>query len=247
VQSGERDSNLLWTFELNVNHSDIVQPGYLSNTMQPKIDQLVQLAAAARIEVATFTTALNKWRNDYAERPSMYQRANTGAQRYFNVALNTQDFAYVSESAALVTRVLNLHESLNVPLDVFLTTTQVDEFEATNPGDTRNGLFLKPEHVDLKLFEYFGQDGTAAFVGVKMHDNDFFASQNTWTYVYQNGGRRRPNWDATRKPALLSLDDQAAMWTLYEITVRHAAALRDAGSIQLVDADDLIELSEAAR
>jgi hypothetical protein len=378
VQSGERDSNLLWTFALNVNHSDIVQPGYLANTMQPKIDQLVQLQAAARIEVATFTTALTKWRNDYAERPSVFQRTTSGAQRYVNFALNTQDFAYVSESAALVTRVLDLHEALNVPLDVFLTTTQVDEFEtqqpallqrlltssvvtlsyhvrapkpyannydwrsvgdmtyeeqvalitdyethglnlttgqptavsggftkltalwnraprmcgtvwnaefieaaaavfdslgcrmviehgrAVNPGETRNGLFLKPEHVDFKLFEYVGQDGAAAldnaianaqtaaganaaFVGVKMHDNDFFASQSAWTYVYQDGGRRRPNWDATRKAPLLSAEEQTAMWTLYETTVRHAAALRDAGSIQLADADDLIALAEAAR
>ena len=62
-----------------------------------------------------------------------------------------------------------------------------------NVGDSTRGLYSRPEHYDLKLFEYPGQDvaslldgafATAAatagarapyFVGVKMHDNDFFA------------------------------------------------------------------------
>jgi hypothetical protein len=378
VQSGALDTTLLWTFSLNVNHSDVVQAGFLDNTMQPKIDQLVALKAASRIDVVTFVDALDRWRNDYGQRPSVYQPApSSSATRYVSFALNTQDFAYVAESAALVTRVLDLHEALNVPLDVFLTTTQVDLFEAEQPallqrlltspvvtlsyhvrapkpyannydwrgvsdmsydeqvalitdyethgldlttgapttasggfqklaslwgkaprmcgtmwdaafaqaaadvfgslgcsmaiehgravnaGENRYGLWIKPEHVDFRLFEYVGQDGAAAldsaivsaqtaagvrpaFVGVKMHDNDFFASQSAWTYVYQDGGRRRPNWDPTRKPALLTSDEQTAMWTLYEATVRHAAALRTAGSIQLVDADDLIALAIAA-
>jgi hypothetical protein len=355
-----------------------VQAGYLANTMQPKIDQLVQLKAASRIDVTTFVDALDRWNTDYGRRPSVHQRATgNDSNRYVNFALNTQDFGHVAESAALVTRVLDLHEELNVPLDVFLTTTQVDVFETEQPallqrlltsplvtlsyhvrapkpyannydwrgvsdmtydeqvalitdyethglnlttgapttasggfqklatlwgrapricgtvwdaafidaaaavfgglgcqmviehgrpvdaGDSRNDLWLKPEHVDFRLFEYVNQDGPAAldaaivsaqtaaglrpaFVGVKMHDNDFFAAQSAWTYVYQDGGRRRPNWDATRVAPLLTQQDQDAMWALYEATVRHAAALRTAGSIQLVDADDLIAMAEAA-
>ncbi|MBC7984537.1 MAG: hypothetical protein H7Y02_11855 [Candidatus Obscuribacterales bacterium] len=378
VQSGALDTNLLWTFALNVNHSDIVKPGYLTNTMQPRIDQLQQWQAAARIEVATFQTSLTRWRNDYGQRSSVYQREGSyAAAQYVNFALNTQDFAYPELSAALVTRVLDLHEQFAVPLDVFLTTTQVDVFEtsypallqrlfsspvvklsyhirapkpfannydwrglgrmtydqqvalvtdyethgldlvtglpttasggfqklarlwglaprmcgtvwdptfaqatsqvflelgcsmviqhgsATSPGSIRYGLLLKPEHVDFKLFEFINTDGgialdaaiaeartlagtESAFVGVKMHDNDFFATQSAWTYVYQDGGTRRPNWDPTRKPALLSATEQNAMWTLYDQAVRHAAALRDAGRVQLVDADDLIALASVA-
>ncbi|MBX7244762.1 MAG: hypothetical protein K1X53_04645, partial [Candidatus Sumerlaeaceae bacterium] len=72
-----------------------------------------------------------------------------------------------------------------------------------NVGTTRNGLYLKPEHYDLKLFEHIDENvgtlfedslttahttaGAVApyFIGVKMHDNDFFAVDSAWVTVYQ--------------------------------------------------------------
>lgn len=114
---------------------------------------------------------------------------------------------------------------------------------ATNIGETRYGLYVKPEHFDLKLFEHQGEraqtiienalaeaqraQGARApyFVGVKMHDNDFFAENSAWLTVY--GGRnKRPPWNTTVQADLLSASDQTAMWTLYESTVAYVVALR---------------------
>ena len=51
-------------------------------------------------------------------------------QVYSFFALNTQDFAYPQQSADLVWRVIDLHESLDVPIDISLTTTMVDLYES---------------------------------------------------------------------------------------------------------------------
>jgi len=123
-------------------------------------------------------------------------------------------------------------------------TFAVQHGRAVNLGETKCGLTLKPEHVDLKLFEHVGESGGAVleaaiaeartvqgatapyFVGVKMHDNDFFAAQSAWTYVYLDGARRPP-WDPSRRAPLKPQAEQDAMWTLYEAAVRRAAEMRD--------------------
>lgn len=278
------------------------------------------------------------------------------ADTYFFFVLNTQDFAYPQYTAALLKRALDLHESLGVPFDVYLTTWMVDLLQAvpdlawrlvtspvvslayhtraplpyrvnydwcglssmssadqysiirnyeshgldlitglpqdrpggyehftrllgrppigvgiaseapiqrsvdtvfkdlgaeicvsngrgSNFGDTRNGLYQRPEHVDLKLFEHDGQDpnvivenalaeapgveGARApyFVGVKMHDNDFFAADSAWLTVYlAPGARRGPPWDISLRSPLLTPDQMAARWALWEGTVRAVVA-----------------------
>lgn len=111
-----------------------------------------------------------------------------------------------------------------------------------NLGDRRGPLYVRPEHVDLKLFEQVGRAGDQLIeeavaqaratagarppyvVGVKMHDNDFFAQDSAWLTVYLNGWGRRPPWDVTRRSPLLSDAEQAALWALYEGAVRHAAS-----------------------
>jgi hypothetical protein len=276
-------------------------------------------------------------------------------------ALNTQDFAYPQNSADLVWRVIDLHESLDVPIDISLTSTMVDVYEsqyrdllrrlctshvvclayhgrpplpyhsdydwlgisamssaqqrstiytyethgldlvtgqatlasggyaklvsvagyappsvgnlvegatlqasadavlaelgaqfgvvhgrAANLGDKRNGLYVRPEHYDLKLFEQVGRTarevvdeavtaaplaagGRAPFVvGIKMHDNDFFAEDSAWTTVYlARGARQGPPWNTALKSPLLSAAEQEQVWDLYEGTVRYAASIRD--------------------
>lgn len=112
---------------------------------------------------------------------------------------------------------------------------------AANLGERRNSLYVRPEHVDLKLFQHVGADagalieaaaaeaptvrgGRAPFVvGVKMHDNDFFAEDSAWVTVYASGNGRRPPWDLSRRSPLLDAAAQAAMWSLYEGAVTHAA------------------------
>ncbi len=130
--------------------------------------------------------------------------------------------------------------------------------KAMNLGDTKNGLTVRPEHADYKLFEQVGEDAGAAFenavaqarnstggeppyfVGVKMHDNNFFATQSAWLTVYLDGGKR-PDWDTSRRASLLSQDEQDAVWALYEQTVIYVAA--QAGRIVPVNLPLVLQMS----
>ena len=118
---------------------------------------------------------------------------------------------------------------------------------------------LKPEHVDLRLFEHVGKnvDGVLAsaideahkaknakapyFVGVKMHDNDFIAEKSAWLTIY--GARpRKPPYNTSLKANLLSAEKQSAMWTLYESTVLAVAALRNQGKVSAVNAPTMVAM-----
>ncbi|NDD65392.1 MAG: hypothetical protein EBZ36_15670, partial [Acidobacteria bacterium] len=112
---------------------------------------------------------------------------------------------------------------------------------ASNLGDKQDGTYVRPEHHDLLLFQTVGQDvrtvvedgisqarqasGARApyFVGIKMHDNDFFAVDSAWVTVYVNSSRRPP-FDTSRKSALLSDAEQQAIWQHYESTVAYVAS-----------------------
>ena len=108
-------------------------------------------------------------------------------------------------------------------------------------GETCGGLLLRPEQVDYRLFEHVGEEAGMAFdaalaeaqskrqgdapvfVGVKMHDNDFFATQSAWVTIYVQD-RKRPPWNPTLQAPLLPPEEREAVWSLYEATVRHVAA-----------------------
>ncbi len=127
---------------------------------------------------------------------------------------------------------------------------------AINFGDRAHGLFQRSEHVDLKLFQFVGQDagdllenafaearkargGKAPwFVGVKMHDNDFIAEKSAWTTVYLSRNRR-PDWDLDVRAALLSEAKQAAVWQHYEAAVGWVAAHGD--RVRALNAPMLLE------
>lgn len=112
-----------------------------------------------------------------------------------------------------------------------------------NLGETMDGLFIRPEHVDLQLYEHVGQDAGALieaafnqahnsptaqspyFVGIKMHDNDFFAEEAAWSVTYA-GETRQPPWDLRRKAELLSEEIQEETWALYESALAFVASLR---------------------
>ncbi|GIW40877.1 MAG: hypothetical protein KatS3mg076_1454 [Candidatus Binatia bacterium] len=132
---------------------------------------------------------------------------------------------------------------------------------AVNLGETLDGLLLKPEHYDLRLFQHVGQDAADIvedalaqarsaggahppyFVGVKMHDNDFFAERAAWLTVYIDGGRRPP-WNPDLKSALLSDEAREQMWSLYESTVAYADSIRD--RVAPVNAPMILALQEEA-
>jgi len=113
-----------------------------------------------------------------------------------------------------------------------------------NFGDQRDGLPLRPELVDVKLFQHGGKRGgdvieaalreahanpearAPYFIGVKMHDNDFIAETSAWVTTYMKRNRRPP-WDLSVKAPLKSERDQAAMWELYESAVGHVTQAKE--------------------
>ena len=371
VSSGQLDPSRMWTFTLVLGQQDFPTAGYIQGQVLPLLDQIVALRTAGQVKVVQFTEALALWQGAYEGAEGVYRPAGPGnPAAYFTFTLNTQDFSYPDESAALVTRVLDLHETLGVPLDVSFTTSHAELFAAQYPdlwtrlrtsglaalsthtrapkpyaagfdwmgmgsqglsaqqalvrayethaldpvsgqptsaeggfvkvkalagyapysigsmpdgavaeavcgvlsgygarfavvhgravnlGEQARGLALKPEHVDLKLFESVGQDPGAVlesalqqaqalggaqpphFVGVKMHDNDFFARDSAWITVYTRNGMPvlAPPWDTSRTSGLLSATDREAVWNHYEGAVRHAASIRDrVGLVNLRD------------
>lgn len=376
VSSGQLDPGRMWTFTLVLGQQDFPTGGYLQGQVLPLLDQIVAMRTAGQVKVVQFTEALALWKDSFGGVESVYRPAAAGGtSAYFTFTLNTQDFSYPDESAALVTRVLDLHEALGVPLDVSFTTSHAELFaaqyadlwsrlktsglvalsthtrapkpyasdfdwtgmgskslaaqqavvqayethgldpasgqptpadggfvkvkalagyspysigsmpdgavaeavcgvlsgygarfavahgRAVNLGERARGLTLKPEHVDLKLFESVGQDPGSVlesalqqaqalggaqppyFVGVKMHDNDFFAEDSAWITVYTRNGKPvlAPPWDMSRKSVPLSAAERNAVWTHYEGAVRHAASIRDrVGLVNLRDVAAMI-------
>ncbi len=130
---------------------------------------------------------------------------------------------------------------------------------AVNLGDKKGGAWLRPEHHDLKLFEHVGEEasdlveaavaearrtpGARApwFVGVKMHDNDFFAEKSAWTTVYMRR-KRMPPWDPTIEAGVLAEERQASTWELYEATVEYVASQK--ARLEAVNAPRLVERLE---
>ena len=119
----------------------------------------------------------------------------------------------------------------------------VEHGRAINLGEMRDGIALRPEHYDLLLFQHIGEKpktllkdalaeakatpGAVApfFVGVKMHDNDFFAVESAWVTNYARGPKRPP-FDPTRLSDLLSDAEQQAVWKQYEKTVKYVGRKR---------------------
>lgn len=114
-------------------------------------------------------------------------------------------------------------------------TCIVENEGTTNLGEYREGLWIRPQHVDIKFFE---QHNTAPeelitqaqniaknqknaeapyFLNVKMHDNDFFAEDSAWTTVYLAPGVRRdgPPYDTSLKSPLLSEEEQTDIFNDY--------------------------------
>ncbi len=128
---------------------------------------------------------------------------------------------------------------------------------APNLGDQRSGMYLRPEHYDLKLFEHVGKKASDAvddafkqaraarnarapyFVGIKMHDNDFFADDSAWVTAFLRGPRKPP-FDINRKSKLLSDADANAQWSLYEAALVSVAASKD--RLRAVHSKDLLAL-----
>lgn len=356
LANNELPTNRMWTAGFTIGQQDFVTPGFLTNVVAPMLDSFAALRDAGRIQIVKFEEGLGIWTNQFGIAGTNIQApANT-----LTFSLNVQDFSYPDLSADVIDRAVTLHESVGLPVDVFLTTTMVDLYQSnypalfnrlltssvvalnyhtrpplpyrinfdwlgltnmasnvvfnivtdyenhgldlvngtatTNAGgyaklkslagyapfmvgiasetaingpvqtafnklgarinvvhdSARNltnrmvrGMYEKPEHVDLRLFET-NYDGVAPsvilsnaftwarssngvsppyFVGVKMHDNDFFAVDSAWLTVYDHKMNQRPWTNAyTLKSALLTTNEMTNMWNRYEQLVRHAGS-----------------------
>ena len=143
-----------------------------------------------------------------------------------------------------------------------------------------NTLYVKPEQYEIRLIERFedgfaipaatafdsalaaariATSGTGTgtsysfapyFMGVKLHDNDLFATQSAWTTVYQPPtGRKTPNWNpALAQDPIYNLDaaTQTARFAYYAQMVQYAAANRArlGGGIKLARS---VEMTAAPR
>lgn len=118
-------------------------------------------------------------------------------------------------------------------------------------GDQRNGMPIKPEAVDVKMFNTdvaldgdacvaASNDGAALYdcevarcagappctVAFKMHDNDFLSHDAWWGVVY---AKKTPPWDPSRKTTPYAADDPVGaefQWGRYQQVVQQAAARR---------------------
>ncbi len=140
----------------------------------------------------------------------------------------------ITSSGAIDDAVIKVYTELGAQMTVV-------HGRANNLGDIKKGLYVRPEHCDYMLFQHVGEDAAQSyeaafaqaraaegavapyFVGVKMHDNDFFAAKSAWLTVYVDGGKRAP-WNPELKAALLSPTEQDAMWTMYEQTVIYVSS-----------------------
>lgn len=111
----------------------------------------------------------------------------------------------------------------------------VDNSSFTNLGEYLETFWVRPQHVDVKLFEQLHTPAeeilvaakqaateipsatTPYFLNVKMHDNDFFAQNSAWTTVYLARGARRdgPPYDTSLKSPLLSAVEQEKVYEAY--------------------------------
>jgi len=131
-----------------------------------------------------------------------------------------------------------------------------------NLAEKQDGVWLRPEHVDLRLFQQTGRDSAEVlqasfaeaqhiasarapyFVGIKMHDNDFFAEKSAWVTVYMQGPRR-PNWDLSRKAILLPEEKQKEAWKTYEAMVAYVVSL--SSRVKALNAPMLLDLLEGRK
>lgn len=130
---------------------------------------------------------------------------------------------------------------------------------AINLGERRNGMYLRPESYDWILIEHLRGDAGATstltnalsrarsaanvispyFVGIKLHDNDLFANQSAWTYIYTPASRPRP-YNSTAKAGLLAESEMSRRRAFYLNLVAEAASRQN--ELNIVSVRDSLSL-----
>ena len=119
----------------------------------------------------------------------------------------------------------------------------VDNSKDYGWGSKRDGIYVRPEDVEIKLFERTDEtpeeifaeldalNGTNHyFMNIKMHDNDFIADESAWVSIYvankkQNRNQLTPPFDLSEGEDRTLLTDSEAevMWSAYEACVKYAS------------------------
>lgn len=148
-------------------------------------------------------------------------------------------------------------------------TFQVVHGRHVELGERNRGVLLRPEHVEIKLYEYRrGEDAVeviedhiadecdapdrcvdATYVNIKFHENNFYAQDTTWWPVFFTDNSKSTPLSA---PFDLNASDgvirfkspsvQNNLWTIYEDAVRYVAENPD--RFRGIDVSDLIEQVE---
>lgn len=110
-------------------------------------------------------------------------------------------------------------------------------------GETKDGIPVRPEDVEVKLFErtdespetIFGELDELAgsgpyFINIKVHDNDFIADESAWIAIYLknkrlHGGTLTPPFDLTlgEDRTLLNETESETLWAAYEACVKYVS------------------------
>lgn len=113
----------IWTVNMATNHRDIVDNTFLQTNIRAMLDTLKTWQDAGTIQTTTFRNTLdNIWPSLSDSAQNLYAMPDD----HVSFSLNWQDFYFKAQSASYLERILDLHESFGVPLDVFLTTWQAD-------------------------------------------------------------------------------------------------------------------------
>lgn len=106
-------------------------------------------------------------------------------------------------------------------------------------GYTKHDLYVRPEHIEIKLYEYKDVSDTAKavieerlaelsgnedydiYMNIKFHENNFYSNETPWDYIYFKDGdkskAKKPPFDLnSAKPDLKSEELEARMWKIYE-------------------------------
>lgn len=110
-------------------------------------------------------------------------------------------------------------------------------------GATKDGIPVRPEDVEVKLFERTDESPEELFaeldaltgegpyfMNIKMHDNDFITDESAWVSIYvankkQNRNQLTPPFDLSKGEdrTLLTDAESEVMWSAYEACVKYAS------------------------
>lgn len=130
-------------------------------------------------------------------------------------------------------------------------------------GEKKGVLFIRPEDVEIKLYEYRTVEKDPAaiivqesenasttrdiFINIKMHESDFYARKITWAAAYyENRDKTKPltpPFDlslAGGDDILKSQKEEDEMWELYENTVKYVSEHQE--EFTSISEFDLVEM-----